>query len=360
MRRPLLTLRAQVHLQFLGYPIANDPVYQNANAWGPEGGRGGIFAAPALDPEQFAAEEKKKQERRDMAELAAQKEVKRVMGVRAKAVVRDQKQAQRRADLEDLDEVKAKQIARKEKREREEADRLEQGIEQSTTTEPYNKPFDQVAFAQVVEQHIANHGTKKETTRAMIPAEPTIFNRSGHLKLDLYNYEPPDANATASTSGVDKYDPNHSERLDYELPLTTAALHAINILRAQKDSDDGWSRWRDMKGVEIARAAAAGGTTKLRSLVDVETPANLLAPSTALPEPTTPRRTPEGMPVDIKSVEEDPSAFCATCYVPLVKDPRPEQLFIWLHALRYTTTEWDWKSEIPYWARESWEMGDTE
>ena len=297
-----------------------------------------------------------------MAALATQKEAKRLVGVREKALLRDQRAAQKRADLQDLGQVEAKQAARKEKRAREERERLATAVEKSQSTVLHNKPFDPVFFAQNAEQHLANIDTKPKDLPRQTPEESVIFNRHGHLKLDLFNYQSPDSNPTPSTPAVDKYDPNHSERHDYELPLTPAALHAINVLRAQKDSDDGWSRWRDMKGMEIARAAAASGPTGVRSLVELDTVPDLsvpsLAPSTA-PASTTPYVAPIGMPVDIKSVQEDPSAFCSKCYVPLVKDPRPEQLFIWLHALRYTTTEWDWKSEIPYWARESWEMGDT-
>ncbi|KAH0620596.1 hypothetical protein JD844_021236 [Phrynosoma platyrhinos] len=35
------THQIRVHLQFLGHPIVNDPIY-NTNAWGPEKGKGGI------------------------------------------------------------------------------------------------------------------------------------------------------------------------------------------------------------------------------------------------------------------------------------------------------------------------------
>ena len=297
-----------------------------------------------------------------MTELATLKEAKRLTALRQKVIMRDERNAKKRADLQDLDLVKAKQLARQERREREERERNELGIEKPTTNEKYNKPFDAAVLARVAEKYLARTEPKQDSTTpkmTKLPEKPSIFNRSGHLKLDLFNYESPDVNPTASTSQIDKYDPNHSERHDYELPLTTAAVHAINILRAQKDSDDGWSRWRDMKGVEIARAAAASGPepTKLRSLRGTPAPS---PPRSPAPDSPAPRLTPAGMPIDIKSVAEDPSAFCSTCYVPLVKDPRPEQLFIWLHALRYTTTEWDWKSEVPYWARESWEMGDTE
>ncbi|KAF9968984.1 hypothetical protein BGZ73_008921 [Actinomortierella ambigua] len=36
------THQIRVHLQFLGYPIANDPLYHNTSIWGPNNGRGGV------------------------------------------------------------------------------------------------------------------------------------------------------------------------------------------------------------------------------------------------------------------------------------------------------------------------------
>lgn len=46
---------------------------------------------------------------------------------------------------------------------------------------------------------------------------------------------------------------------------------------------------------------------------------------------------------------------CGECFMPLVVDEPGRQLFIYLHALRYTTTEWDWSSEMPYWALEGYQ-----
>jgi tRNA pseudouridine synthase 9 len=34
---------------------------------------------------------------------------------------------------------------------------------------------------------------------------------------------------------------------------------------------------------------------------------------------------------------EVPSGFCPECHIPLAPDPKPDTLFIYLHAWRYTT-----------------------
>ncbi|ORX79030.1 pseudouridine synthase [Basidiobolus meristosporus CBS 931.73] len=39
------THQIRVHLQYLGHPIANDPLYANSNAWGPDRGKGKVYDA---------------------------------------------------------------------------------------------------------------------------------------------------------------------------------------------------------------------------------------------------------------------------------------------------------------------------
>ncbi|QRW12676.1 RNA pseudouridine synthase [Ceratobasidium sp. AG-Ba] len=37
----------RVHLQYIGHPVANDPVYQNVRVWGPRNGKGGVSLIPS-------------------------------------------------------------------------------------------------------------------------------------------------------------------------------------------------------------------------------------------------------------------------------------------------------------------------
>lgn len=39
---------------------------------------------------------------------------------------------------------------------------------------------------------------------------------------------------------------------------------------------------------------------------------------------------------------------------PLLPDPKPEELFIYLHAIKYETDKWSFEDELPWWAREDW------
>ncbi|KAL2316416.1 Pseudouridine synthase [Schizosaccharomyces pombe] len=41
---------------------------------------------------------------------------------------------------------------------------------------------------------------------------------------------------------------------------------------------------------------------------------------------------------------------CSECGTPLYSDPSPEELGIWLHALKYESKDWSYKTQLPKWA----------
>ena len=47
--------------------------------------------------------------------------------------------------------------------------------------------------------------------------------------------------------------------------------------------------------------------------------------------------------------------YCPECYLPLHPDPKPEKLYIFLHALKYTISLGEFSTEMPSWAAEGWE-----
>jgi tRNA pseudouridine synthase 9 len=46
--------------------------------------------------------------------------------------------------------------------------------------------------------------------------------------------------------------------------------------------------------------------------------------------------------------------YCPECYLPLHPDPNPEKLYIFLHALRYTTSLGEFSTDMPEWSEEGW------
>ncbi|RXW25577.1 hypothetical protein EST38_g259 [Candolleomyces aberdarensis] len=57
---------------------------------------------------------------------------------------------------------------------------------------------------------------------------------------------------------------------------------------------------------------------------------------------------------DINSLVQSDDLYCPECYLPLHPDPKPEKLYIFLHARKYTTSLGAFETEMPEWAAEGW------
>jgi tRNA pseudouridine synthase 9 len=57
----------------------------------------------------------------------------------------------------------------------------------------------------------------------------------------------------------------------------------------------------------------------------------------------------------IKTTSGSEQIYCPECYLPLHPDPKPEKLYIFLHALKYTISLGEFSTEMPNWAAEGWE-----
>ena len=64
--------------------------------------------------------------------------------------------------------------------------------------------------------------------------------------------------------------------------------------------------------------------------------------------------TAEGASESLLPLDQDGHQYCPECYLPLHPDPKPEKLYIFLHALRYTTSLGSFETEMPDWAAEGW------
>ncbi|BGP21182.1 drap deaminase [Rhodotorula toruloides] len=258
---PLLTIDRQigvnvvhpdgrVHLQFLGHPIANDPIYQNRAAWGDEGGKHGVFGKDRGG----TAEDREERRRRGQQFMA--KEVERV---------------------------------------REKSELVKEG------------------------------GKEGETTPE--PPRPR-YNAAGDLHSDI-------ARANGARPDFTYTNDIASGSTEAEAALTPGAKRAIAALREVKDEADGFARERDLEAVERARRSE-------RNLMSIDA------------DPDSVGSAAEDSAQAEAAGEAD--GFCSICFTPLHPDPKPEALFIWLHAMRYKTIDWDWSSELPYWAEETYEV----
>jgi tRNA pseudouridine32 synthase len=171
------------------------------------------------------------------------------------------------------------------------------------------------------------------------------------------------------------------------------------ILLGVQDEDEDWSRWRDIvfraKGaltphdLEVkppppSNQRKRGGHAKFvdetlnqhikNTVKNVSEP--LPESSSAVPTPsesTTPAQTSTPPPqpqlsddevlkkistmaplANTKAVVQEENLYCPECYLPLHPDPKPERLYIFLHALRYTTSLGSFETELPEWAAVGW------
>ncbi|CAA7260504.1 unnamed protein product [Cyclocybe aegerita] len=191
------------------------------------------------------------------------------------------------------------------------------------------------------------------------------------------------------------------------VPLSKEAVGVITRLRNMKDEDEDWSRWRDVvfraKGLlrpssivikppppqnrrrrggkaEVMPVTPNVGPSPAASTTPCSsdaTRAQSTEPETPSP-PTTfqvdpnmnspPQLSVEGAVAKVSLAEPAPEVidpadsdhiFCPECYLPLHPDPKPEMLYIFLHALKYTTSLGEFSTDMPEWAAEGWTWDQT-
>lgn len=152
------------------------------------------------------------------------------------------------------------------------------------------------------------------------------------------------------------------------VPLSAEAVGVITRLRNMKDEEEDWSRWRDVvfraKGAKLDlgiiqsedNQTNEGDTKEGHSIVGetdeaVERNAKLIATGLL---PSSPHQEPDPDPSTWTAKTESGTLYCTECYLPLHPDPDPDRLYIFLHALRYTTSLGSFETKMPTWAEEGW------
>ena len=138
-----------------------------------------------------------------------------------------------------------------------------------------------------------------------------------------------------------------------------------------QDEDEDWSRWRD--AIFKAKGALAPRDIKIKAAPPQNrrkrggpavTEGSEVSPATTPAEPqltdeevvarTNEPEVTEGTNESLLPLDENGHQYCPECYLPLHPDPKPEKLYIFLHALRYTTNLGSFETEMPDWAAEGW------
>ncbi|KNZ72362.1 hypothetical protein J132_03453 [Termitomyces sp. J132] len=139
------------------------------------------------------------------------------------------------------------------------------------------------------------------------------------------------------------------------VPLSSEAVDVITRLRNMKDEDEDWSRWRDVvfraKGKlmpNLALKPQPPSNQRKRGnyarFVDEKLNRAMDSSKIATMEPQ----------AESTAVVQSDNLYCPECYLPLHPDPRPERLYIFLHAKRYTTSLGSFETDMPEWAAEGW------
>ena len=181
----------------------------------------------------------------------------------------------------------------------------------------------------------------------------------------------------------------HDIGMGSPVPLSNETVEIITRLRSLKvwtsfissvlrgatekplqDEDEDWSRWRDV--IFKAKGALAPRDIKIKAAPPQNRrkrggPAAVELETFSVPAQTGPQLTDqevvtrindpgatEGSGETLVPLEENGHQYCPECYLPLHPDPKPEKLYIFLHALRYTTSLGSFETEMPEWAAEGW------
>ncbi|KAF9550617.1 tRNA-pseudouridine synthase [Agrocybe pediades] len=279
----------RVHLQFLGYPIANDPVYSEKKIWGENVGKGGIDVVPSDNREAPAPP----------------------------------------SHLQELVDAQG---------------------------------------------------------------SPETLNKSGAQATE----------APASSAKLLPRETGEDIGMGSPVPLSAEAVSVITRLRNMKDEDEDWSRWRDVvfrakglmkpSGMVIKppppqnRRKRGGKAELVSDMVETEVePISTPSSEITSPSPTAeaddvalqnlslkdeaeteplagPQLTVEeaiervsnAPATGIETVSNGEQIYCPECYLPLHPDPKPEKLYIFLHALKYTISLGEFSTEMPNWAAKGW------
>ncbi|KAH6910406.1 tRNA-pseudouridine synthase [Coprinopsis sp. MPI-PUGE-AT-0042] len=100
----------------------------------------------------------------------------------------------------------------------------------------------------------------------------------------------------------------------------------------------------------IQKVAEAAPSPDLNALVKAAVDASLT--SSSISTQGTGAEADEKAQAVTQTIQEN--LYCPECYLPLHPDPRPEKLYIFLHARKYTTSLGAFETEMPEWATPGW------
>lgn len=285
----------RVHLQYLGYPIANDPIYSDKAAWGEAGGKGGLFQGMQYRQSSNGHKE------------SVSKMVDALAATFTPSLGDNQKELEEEVSSETASSEQPSRV--------------------DSPMEPPTPP----SLTAKEQARQANEARKQRKEK----------NDLEHLKI-----KHPEFNTRKGAALLIDDELQGGS----EVKLVPQAIKAIKHLRKVRDEEDNFARYRDMERPPMPPDILfTHSSSTTNSKVNKVNGTN--RPKTAkrgIRMMTNKER--ESLAEEVRSneliklqndnpeyyIEKDGKArYCNVCGTPLLPDPRVDQLSIWLHAIRY-------------------------
>ena len=313
------THQLRVHLQYLGHSIANDPIYGNEKAWGNKRAKGGIFG-PAdmrpvyLDSPAYLDVPASPTQAADDLALAASLDVS----------AQTSPESSTSATPLELDSTKPLSALRL----------------------PDTSVDDDVAAALDASLFTAgkDHKNRSRYERRVQKNESYQVRAASRTP----DQKPPGYNSRNKLS-EEIYDPLGGGS---EVSLIPEAVAAILHLRKVRDEEDNFARYRDMDRPAAVTSTSAdtqegfslsdrlNGCVSMSAkkgtrigMMDRQTRDAISAAENAVAQRSIRHRQLENP--DWFLAYDEKGTYCKVCGLPLLPDPEPKNLEIWLHAMRY-------------------------
>ncbi|KAJ7072911.1 hypothetical protein C8F01DRAFT_1216338 [Mycena amicta] len=314
----------RVHLQFLGYPIANDPVYSETKIWGESLGKGGIDITPSNE--------------RTAPAPPAHLELETEATGNPESLTKTMPQ---------VPEAGTPSVAPYPKLlPRETGEDIGMG-----------SPVPLSSEAVGVITRLRNMKDEEEDWGRW---RDVIFRAKGALvPKNLKVQTAPPSNKRRRGKG---------EFVSVAEQTTSVVANASVVPGPRIDGGDGASTSDNASAsspasLDLERAAVPGNDATRTPLPSLEADNDSMAALSATDPPPPPQLTVDEAIERASQMEANAgptslvlseNSYCPECYLPLHPDPKPEKLYIFLHALRYTTSLGTFETPMPEWAAEGW------
>ncbi|PFH52189.1 hypothetical protein AMATHDRAFT_39694 [Amanita thiersii Skay4041] len=302
----------RVHLQFLGYPIANDPVYSDVKTWGETLGKGGIDITPSSDRSAPAPPP----HLQPLTEAEGSPETLSKLPV---------------PDVESSYENRTRRLLP-----RETGEDIGMGSP--------------VPLSNEAVRIITNLRNKKDEDEDWSRWRDVVFRAKGALSPQGLKIKAPPPQNRRKRGGRGEFIPSVAETPNdiahtHETPQATSYGSEVSMPQCVDE--------------KISSSIGIVETGKTTCLIVPDPGSQELSDdtkkSTQLTTDEALRELSAEHAVGSHLIEESGNLYCSECYLPLHPDPKPEKLYIFLHALKYTTSLGEFEAEMPEWAAVGWE-----